>query len=75
MNFKIPNLETDDEFIVIGIAKTKNPESFKTRFDSKRNSETGLKCCADSNAKTLSIELSANGNLIDEELIDSMFGC
>ena len=75
MNFKIPNLAIDEDFKVTGIAKTSNPESVKTRFDSERNFERGLKCCADSNAKTLSTELSAKGNPVEEELMVSICDC
>jgi hypothetical protein len=60
-------------FRVTGTAKTSNPESDNTLFDSEINSEMGLKCCADSNAKIRSAEFLEKGNFVEEELINSIF--
>ena len=63
----------------IGIATTSNPLGVRTLLHSLRNPAIGLKCCAVSKATIVSMQLSANGNLVaaastkDIELVCSTF--
>ena len=50
---------------MIGTAMTKNPDFINTRLDSEMKLSKGLKCCADSRAKTRSTELFAKGNFVE----------
>ena len=61
--------------IITGMAITSNPDFVRILLDSEIKLDKGLKCWADSNAKTRSMELLANGSFVDVELIGSMFFC
>ena len=46
------------------MATTSNPSDVRTLLDSRRNLDSGLKCCADSKAIIRSTQLSAKGNVV-----------
>ena len=57
----MPRLLKLELSVAVGIASARTPSSFKTRYDSEKKSPIGLKCCADSNAITRSMEEFENG--------------
>src|SRR5438309_10665840 len=65
------------DFEIIGIATTSNPLSFNTLLLSFTKPASGLKCCADSSATTLSKDPLANGIIVDVQFTRSMlvFAC
>ena len=56
-------------FLITGIANVSIPSFFRTLYASEIKLLNGLKCCADSRAIILSIELDESGNLVAVELI------
>src|SRR5829696_10082198 len=52
------------EPIITGIAIISNPFGFNILVDSLKKYWSGLKCCADSKATTLSTHSSAKGNVV-----------
>lgn len=52
------------ELVTTGIAIISNPFDFNILVDSLKKYWSGLKCCADSKATTLSAHLSAKGNVV-----------